>query len=174
MNVKLDIIWTMPVQLRETQNKWTLQKIYMHDRIRTTNTAQPPDYKSTVIATRPQLAWYEMELSVNEMFIYMIYNRSVWTCSHTLHRINMVYMSIAVAAVQWYNICIVLQIDVDILSLFLSIFICYKRNVRQPTHCWCDILAPTRCSLTWYNICIVLKIDQCIYCITVLNNIHTL
>ena len=27
MNVMLDFIWTLPVQLRGTRNKWTLQKI---------------------------------------------------------------------------------------------------------------------------------------------------
>ena len=40
-------------------------------------------------------------------------------------------------------------INVDILLLFFfTIFICYQRNVRQLTHCWCDIHAPARCSLT--------------------------
>ena len=39
MNVMLDFIWTLPVQLRGTRNKWTLQKILVHGRIRTTNTA---------------------------------------------------------------------------------------------------------------------------------------
>ena len=38
MNVMLDFIWTLPVQLRGTRNKWTLQKILVHGRIRTTNT----------------------------------------------------------------------------------------------------------------------------------------
>ena len=33
----LDFIWTLPVQLRGTRNKWTLQKILIHGRIRTTN-----------------------------------------------------------------------------------------------------------------------------------------
>ena len=37
MNVMLDFIWTLPVQLRGTLNKWTLQKILVHGRIRTTN-----------------------------------------------------------------------------------------------------------------------------------------
>ena len=39
MNVMLDFIWTLPVQLRGTRNKWTLQKILVHGRIRTTITA---------------------------------------------------------------------------------------------------------------------------------------
>ena len=40
---------------------------------------------------------------------YTIYNE---TCEIVhVHRINMVYMWISVAAVTWYNICIVLQID---------------------------------------------------------------
>ena len=35
MNVMLDFIWTLPVQLWGTWNKWTLQKILIHGRIRT-------------------------------------------------------------------------------------------------------------------------------------------
>ena len=74
MNVMLDNIWTLPVQLRGTLNKWTLQNNLVHGRIRTTNTARPPDYKSTVVTTRPQLTWYGMELNVHEIYIYTIYN----------------------------------------------------------------------------------------------------
>ena len=48
------------------------QNNLVHGRIRTTNTARPPGYTSTVITTRLQLAWYEMELNVNEMYIYNI------------------------------------------------------------------------------------------------------
>ena len=71
MNVKLDFIWTLPVQMQGTQNKWTLQKNLTHSRIRTTNTARPQDYKSTVITTRPQLAWSEIELNVHcENMVY--------------------------------------------------------------------------------------------------------
>ena len=33
----LDFIWTLPVQLWGTRNKWTLQKILIHGRIRTSN-----------------------------------------------------------------------------------------------------------------------------------------
>ena len=39
MNVMLDFIWTLPVQLRGMRNKWTLQKILVHGRIRTSNAA---------------------------------------------------------------------------------------------------------------------------------------
>ena len=35
----LDFIWTLPVQLWGTRNKWTLQKILIHGRIRTTNSS---------------------------------------------------------------------------------------------------------------------------------------
>ena len=34
---------------------------------------RPSDYKSTVITTRPQHAWYEMELNVHEIYIYTIF-----------------------------------------------------------------------------------------------------
>ena len=50
-----------------------------------------------------------MELNVHEIYIYTIYKQ---TCERLyVHMINMVYMCIAVAALPWYNICIVLQID---------------------------------------------------------------
>ena len=67
MNVMLDFIWTLPVRLRGTRNKWTLQKNLVHGRNRASNTAWPPDYKSTVITTRPPIAWYESELNVHEI-----------------------------------------------------------------------------------------------------------
>ena len=35
-----DFIWTLPVQLRGTRNKWSLQNNLVHGRIRATNTAQ--------------------------------------------------------------------------------------------------------------------------------------
>ena len=71
MIVMLDFIWTLPVQLRGTRNKWTLQKHLAHGRIRTTNITRPPVYKSTDITTRPQLALYKMELNVHEVDIYI-------------------------------------------------------------------------------------------------------
>ena len=47
----------------------------------------------------------------------------------------MVYMCFSVAALPWYNICIVLQIDnVDILLLFLTIFIRYKAEIKDNRH----------------------------------------
>ena len=73
MNVMFDFIWTLSVQLRGTRNKCTLQKSLAHGRIRTTHTARPLDYKPTVITTRPQLAWYEMELNIHEIYKYTIY-----------------------------------------------------------------------------------------------------
>ena len=42
-------------------------------------------------------------------------------------------------------------INVDILLLFLTIFICYKRNARQLTYtCTCTVHVA---ALPWYNIC---------------------
>ena len=73
VTVMLYFIWTLPVQLRGTRYKWTLHKNLVHGRIRTTNTARSPDYKSIDITTRPQLAWYEMELNVHEIYKYTIY-----------------------------------------------------------------------------------------------------
>ena len=54
-----------------------ITKNLVHSRIRTTNTARIPDYKSTVLTTRPQLAWYEIELNVHEIYI-SIYINIIW------------------------------------------------------------------------------------------------
>ena len=40
------------------------KKNLAHGRIRTTNIARPPDYKSTDITTRRQLAWYEIYIYI--------------------------------------------------------------------------------------------------------------
>ena len=40
-------------------------KNLVRGRIWSTNTARPPDYKSNVITTRPQLAWYNMDWTGN-------------------------------------------------------------------------------------------------------------
>ena len=49
----LDFIWTLPVQLWGTWNKWTLQKSLIHGRIRTTNsgTSWFPACPSNPLAT---------------------------------------------------------------------------------------------------------------------------
>ena len=52
-----------------------ITKNLVHGRIRNNNTAQPPDYKSTVITARLQLAWYEMELNVHEIYIIQSVNK---------------------------------------------------------------------------------------------------
>ena len=80
INGMLDFIWTLPVGLRGTRNKWTFQEIL------STNTARPPDYKPTVINTRPQLAWYEWMIfiyirSINKRVNLYRYTGSTWcTC----------------------------------------------------------------------------------------------
>ena len=33
-------------------------------------------------------------------------------------------------------------------QVYLTIFICYKRNARQLTRCWCVTHAPAHCSIT--------------------------
>ena len=91
------------------------------------------------------MRWDEMSMK----FIYSSI-RSIYKHCELVHvqRTNIVYICIAVAAVPWYNICIVLQIDqCRYFIIVLTIFVCYKRNARQVTHCWCDIHAPARCSL---------------------------
>ena len=51
MNVMLDFIWPLPVHLRGTRNKWTVPKILVHGRIRTTNTASL-DFQRVLLTTR--------------------------------------------------------------------------------------------------------------------------
>ena len=67
----LDFIWTLPVQLRGTRNNWTSQKIL--STVGFDQSTPPHDYKSTVLTTRPQLAWYEIELNAHEIYKYKIY-----------------------------------------------------------------------------------------------------
>ena len=42
-------------------------------------------------------------------------------------------------------------INVYILLLFLTIFICYERNPWQPTHCWCDLRYTCTCTFQPYR-----------------------
>ena len=48
-------------------------KNLVHVRIRTTDPTRPQYYKSTIVTIWPQLAWYEKELNVHEIYIYTIY-----------------------------------------------------------------------------------------------------
>ena len=103
MNGMLDFIWTMPVQLQERRNKWTLQKNLVHGRIRPTNTIRPPDCKSTVIITRPQLAWYEMELNVHAIYIYTIFNStSKGACIYRINTVS-VFFYFSVTTYEYYK-----------------------------------------------------------------------
>ena len=56
-NVMLDFIWTLPVQLRGTWNKWTLQKNLVHGRIRSTNTASRLQVHRSHHSTTTRLIW---------------------------------------------------------------------------------------------------------------------
>ena len=69
-----------------------ITKNLVQGRIRTTNFARLPDYKSTIITSRPQLAWYEMELNVNEIFIYTIY-KEFWkgACIYRITNVSVVF-----------------------------------------------------------------------------------
>ena len=72
VNVMLDFIWTLPVQLQGTRNKWTWQKFL--STVGFDPPKPPPDYKSTVLPTGPQLAWYEMELNAHEIYGSQMHN----------------------------------------------------------------------------------------------------
>ena len=61
-------------QAARNTEQMNITKNRVHGRIRTTNTARPPDYKSAVITTRPLLAWYVKELNVYEIYIYTMYD----------------------------------------------------------------------------------------------------
>ena len=113
MNVMLDFIWTLPVQLLGTWNKWTLQENLVNGRIRTINTARPPDYKSTVITIRPQLALFEIEFNVHEMYIY-----TTWTGA-CIYRIN----NVDCLLFQLYNVWILLKAVIKYLHWSICITI---------------------------------------------------
>ena len=114
-----------------------ITKNLVHGRIWTTNTARPPDFKSTALTTRPPIAWYEMELNVREIYIYSSMrsiNKHVNLCRYTR---------------PWYNICIVLQFDICryFIIVFNNIHMLQKK-CRQLTLCWCVIHVPAHCSNT--------------------------
>ena len=68
MNVILEFHLNAASPAARNTEQVTIAKKLVHGRIRSNNNARPPD-KSTVITTRPQLAWYEMELNVHEIYI---------------------------------------------------------------------------------------------------------
>ena len=65
----------------------TIAKNLVNGRIRFTNNARPPDYNSTVITTRPHIAWHEIELNVHELYKYAIYKTWKGACVYRI--INM-------------------------------------------------------------------------------------
>ena len=69
---------------------------------------------------------------------------------------------IAVAAVPWYNICIVLQIDqCRYFITVLTTFTLYKTEMHVNRHIVDVIFMHLHVAvLLWYNICIVLQNDQ--------------
>ena len=82
MNVMLDFIWTLPVQLRGTLNKWTLQKILVHDRIRTTNIASL-DFQRVLLTHSAIGAVDDMWLELLQyLFTFRYYKNSV-SCAKT-------------------------------------------------------------------------------------------
>ena len=70
MNVMLDFIWTLPVQLQGTPHKWTLQKILIHGRIRTTITT-PFAFQRVPLTTR-----LSGQLTTCDLDFYSTYLRS--------------------------------------------------------------------------------------------------
>ena len=153
----LDFIWTLPFQLWGTQNKWTLHKNLVHGRIRTTNTARPPDYKSDYKWSEP-LGHNSLDMRRNWMSMKLIPKRSMNKRANLSTYIGSTWCTCVLRLQPYREITSVLfcrLINEDISLLFLTIFIYYKRNSRQPTHCWCDIHAPARCSLIviWHLYC---------------------
>ena len=72
-----------------------------------------------------------------------------------VHKTITVNICIAVAAVPWFtSVLFCSLIYVDILILFLTIFICYKRNAQQLILCLFVTHAPAHCSITkvYYNV----------------------
>ena len=73
----LDFIWATASLAVRKMEQVNITKNLVHSRIRTTSTVRIPDYKSTVLTTRPQLVWYEIELNVHEIYI-SIYINIIW------------------------------------------------------------------------------------------------
>ena len=77
MNVMLDFIWTLPVQLRGTLNKWTLQKILVDGRIWTTNAASL-DFQRDLLTHSAIGAVDDMWLELLQyLFTFRYYKNSV-------------------------------------------------------------------------------------------------
>ena len=91
MNVILDYSWSCQSSCEE-HGLSKHYKTLVHGRIRTTNTARTPEYKSNVITTRPQLAWYEMELNVHAIYIHTIY-KETWkgACIYRINNVSVVF-----------------------------------------------------------------------------------
>ena len=68
MNVLLDFIWTLPVQRRGTRNKF-------YNKILPTVGFEPTTPHGLQITSPPlsQLAWYDVELNVHEIYFSTIY-----------------------------------------------------------------------------------------------------
>ena len=184
MNVMLDFICTLPVQLRRTRNKWTLQKNLVHGRIRSTNTARPPDYKSTVLTTRPQLAWNEMELNAHEIFINTIYKYI-----NKLEKAH-VYIASTICRFQPYNVWILLKTVMKYLhwqSAKQYRWYITVTGLGKLATCRCMYITTTICQLTGislitYEFCLnaimkylhwsISKTIQMLYHVTVATAIH--
>ena len=80
MNVMLDFIWTLPVQLRGTRNKWTLQQILVHGRIRTTNTA-PFVFQRVPLTTQLLGAVDDMRLELLQYLLTLRYYKNSVPCA---------------------------------------------------------------------------------------------
>ena len=98
MNVMIEIIWTLPVQLRGARNKWTLQKIVFIVGF------EPLHGKETCLqvhrlnrSAKSRLLWMK-KLNI-QCLLVCISIRSINKLEHSIGS--------AVAAFPWYNICIV-------------------------------------------------------------------
>ena len=97
MNVRLDFIWTLPVQLRGTRNKWTLQKIL------STVGFEPPTSQGLQISSPPlsPLGHHSLDMRLNK-------------CPWNLLSINKlkkvhVYIASTMCPFQPYNVWILLK-----------------------------------------------------------------
>ena len=70
-----------------------------------------------------------------------VHSFKLFTSRFSLPDVDVIYMYLHVAALPWYNICAVLQVDQFRYSItdFNNIHTLKGWNKRQPTHCWCDI-----------------------------------
>ena len=110
--------------------KVNITKNIVQSRIRTTNTARIPDYKSTVLTTRPQLAWYEIEWNVHEIYI-SIYINIIWIYPQFIQRRVYIVPFVGIFNSFEYFFNSFEYIIIRLMISWIKTFIKFKKNYRR-------------------------------------------